>query len=128
MAGERGAILGFAALLLVSGSAAGAASKQVIVVATEYQFSPNRLSFRSGIAYRLHVENRGKDTHEFTAPEFFRAVHLGDPTALNADKTEIVVQPGEAKDLDFVAGKPGQYKLRCSDHDWAGMTGAIVVK
>ena len=38
------------------------------------------------------------------------------------------IQPGEARDLTFVAKKAGRYKLICSDHDWAGMTGAITVK
>jgi uncharacterized cupredoxin-like copper-binding protein len=47
---------------------------------------------------------------------------------LNADRTEIVVHPGEAKDLRFVGKKAGRYPLRCADHDWAGMTGDIIVK
>lgn len=116
------------ALLVMSPAAAAPPPQTVTVVTTEYRFSPNRLTFRSGVAYRLHVANRGKETHEFTAPEFFRTVRLADTAALNADRTEIVVQPGQAKDLNFVAGKPGRYDLRCSDHDWAGMTGEIVVK
>ena len=121
-----------AILLLFAAAPASAAdwakAKPVIVVASEYQFSPNRLVFSRGVAYRLHVENHGKETHEFTAPEFFKSVELGDPAALNADRTEIVVQPGEAKDLPFVAKRAGRFPLRCSDHDWAGMTGKIVVK
>jgi len=103
-------------------------ARTVTVVASEYQFSPAKLTFKRGVAYRLHIENHGKETHEFHALEFFKAVELGDPTVLNPDKTEIVIQPGEAKDLTFVAKRPGRYKLICSDHDWAGMTGAITVK
>ena len=105
-------------------------SKQrtVSVVTSEYQFNPKKLAFRRGIAYRLHIENRGKETHEFTAPDFFKAVAVRNPEALNADRTEIVVQPGEAKDLDFVPKRAGRFELRCSDHDWAGMTGGIEIK
>ena len=103
-------------------------AQPVTVIATEYQFSPNKLTFKRGVAYRLHVENHGKETHEFAAPAFFKAVELGDAAALNADKTEIVIHPGETKELDFIARKPGRYSLRCSDHDWAGMTGQISVK
>jgi uncharacterized cupredoxin-like copper-binding protein len=98
------------------------------VTTTEYRFTPNKLVFKRGGAYRLHLENHGKETHEFTAPEFFKAVEIGDPAPLDPDRVEIVIHPGEAKDLDFVAKTAGRYKLRCSDHDWAGMTGRIVVK
>lgn len=105
-----------------------AAARKATVIATEYRFSPNRLSFAHGQAYRLHLENRGKETHEFTAPAFFAAVKLGNPEVLNADRTEIVIQPGETKNLRFVATKSGRYPFRCADHDWAGMTGEITVK
>jgi uncharacterized cupredoxin-like copper-binding protein len=102
--------------------------RAVTVVATEYEFSPATLTFRRGALYRLHLENHGKEQHEFTAPEFFKAVRLRNPEALNADRTEAEIPPGAAKDLFFVPQQPGHYPLRCSDHDWAGMTGAITVK
>ena len=66
--------------------------------------------------------------HEFTAPDFFKAAEIRDPKVLNADRTEIEVPPGKAKDLEFVAQEAGRYKLRCSDHDWAGMMGEITVE
>ena len=125
-------ILWVAGVLLALGAPAEAAdaapARPVTVVASDYRFSPARLTFKRGLAYRLHIENRGKETHEFTAPAFFKAVELGDPAVLNADRTEILIPPGEAKDLSFVATKPGHYRLICSDHDWAGMTGAISIK
>ena len=43
-------------------------AETVTVVTTEYGFEPNRLTFRAGVPYRLHLENRGKELHEFTAP------------------------------------------------------------
>jgi len=103
-------------------------AKQVNEITTEYKFVPAHLSFKAGTAYRLHIVNRGKETHEFHAPEFFAAMTLRDASSLNADRTEIVIQPGHDKDLYFVASKPGKYPLICSDHDWAGMTGEIIVK
>jgi uncharacterized cupredoxin-like copper-binding protein len=103
-------------------------ARPVTVVASEYKFSPNKLTFERGVAYRLHLENHGKEQHEFTAPEFFRAVRLRDAKALNADRIEVEIPPGSAKDLFFVPQQSGHYPLRCSDHDWAGMTGAITVK
>ena len=103
-------------------------ARPVTVVAAEYGFSPNKLTFRRGVAYRLHVENHGKEMHEFHAPAFFKSVKLADPAVLNADRTEIALHPGEAKDLNFVPKKAGHYQLICPDHDWAGMTGEITVK
>ena len=103
-------------------------AQPVTVTTRDYEFSPRRLVFKRGVAYRLRIDNRGKEQHEFTAPEFFKAAEIRDPAVLNADKTEIEVPPGKAKDLEFVAPRAGRYPLRCSDHDWAGMTGEITVE
>jgi uncharacterized cupredoxin-like copper-binding protein len=102
-------------------------AKRVTVVTVEYAFKPASFTFQQGMTYRLHVENQGKETHEFTAPDFFKAIDMRDAKALNADHTEIVVQPGQKKDLYFVAKQAGSYDLRCSDHDWAGMVGHITI-
>ena len=98
------------------------------LVAVEYNFEPNHLSFRRDQTYRLHVENHGHETHELTAPDFFKSVELRNPDVLNQDRTELVLHPGDKKDLYFVALKPGRYDMRCADHDWAGMTGDITVE
>ena len=102
-------------------------AQTVTVVTVEYDFNPNSFSFKKGVAYRLHIDNQGKKMHEFTAPEFFKAIRIRDRKVVNADLTEIVIQPGEQKDLYFVAQQPGAYKLICSDHDWAGMIGDITI-
>jgi uncharacterized cupredoxin-like copper-binding protein len=103
-------------------------AQTMIVLAVDYRFVPNDLVFQRGVAYRLHVENRGKELHEFHAPEFFRASRLRNPDVLNADKTEIDVPPGGATDLYLVPRRAGHYPLFCPDHDWAGMIGAITVR
>ena len=121
-------LAGLLAALAATATAATAAEHPVTVVASEYQFAPNELTFTHGVAYRLRIENHGKEMHEFTAPEFFKAARIRDPGVLNADKTEIEIPPGAAKDLFFTPLRPGTYPLRCSDHDWAGMTGKITVK
>lgn len=131
---ELGAAAGSALLIALAVQPALAAdpdwtrAKQIDDVVTEYKFTPSRLVFRAGTAYRLHLANRGREVHEFTAPEFFATVELRDAAPLNVERTEIVLQPGEQKDLYFVARQPGYFRLFCSDHDWAGMTGEIDVK
>jgi uncharacterized cupredoxin-like copper-binding protein len=102
-------------------------AREATVITVEYAFKPADLTFRRGVAYRLHLDDQGKETHEFTAPDFFKAIDMRDAKALNADRTEIVVQPGQKKDLYFVAKQTGSFDLRCADHDWAGMVGKITI-
>ena len=123
-----GVAVGFTIVTAAAVAADWSGAQPVTVVASEYEFSPAKLIFKRGVTYRLQIENRGKEQHEFTAPEFFKAVRLGNAEALNADRTEIEIPPGTTKDLFFVARQSGHYPLRCSDHDWAGMTGTITVK
>jgi len=111
-----------------AGLAVESKPKQVAVVTTESKFTPNKLTFRRGIPYHLHVENRGKEMHEFNAADLFKSAKISNPTVLNADKTELVLKPGEAKDLYFIPKKAGHFRLVCPDHDWAGMTGEITVE
>jgi uncharacterized cupredoxin-like copper-binding protein len=103
-------------------------AETMTLVGTDYVFTPNHLVFRAGSAYRLRFENRGKDLHEFTAPAFLKAVEISNPEVLNPEGTEIVVEPGQAKDLYFVPRQAGRFPFVCADHDWAGMTGDIVVE
>ncbi|HEV7996522.1 MAG TPA: cupredoxin domain-containing protein [Stellaceae bacterium] len=105
-----------------------AEARLITVLALDYRFVPNHLVFRRGVAYRLHLVNRGKELHELSAPKFFKTVRLRSPAALDSDRTEIVVKPGQQKDLYFIAKRPGRYDMRCPDHDWAGMTGDITVR
>jgi uncharacterized cupredoxin-like copper-binding protein len=98
------------------------------VVMVDYRFQPDHLTLQHGVPYRLHLENHGKETHEFTAPTFFAASKIGNPDVLNREHTEIVMQPGDVKDLLITPGPPGKYDLRCADHDWDGMVGGITVQ
>ncbi len=100
----------------------------VDLVMVDYKFMPNHLTFRHDVHYRVHLENHGKETHEVTAPTFFATAAIDNPEVLNREHTEVVMQPGDVKDLLLTAHKPGTYDLRCSDHDWNGMVGGITVE
>jgi uncharacterized cupredoxin-like copper-binding protein len=120
-----------AAMVLSAGIAATRSQQPTITLdlfMVDYKFIPNHLSFRHDVHYRLHMENHGQETHEVTAPTFFAAADIGNPEVLNREHTEIVVQPGESKDLYLTAHRSGTYDLRCSDHDWNGMVGGITVE
>ena len=98
------------------------------LVMVDYSFEPSHLTFKHDVHYRLHLENHGQETHEVTAPTFFSTATIDNPEVLNREHTEIVMQPGDSKDLFLTAHKPGTYDLRCSDHDWNGMVGGITVQ
>ena len=104
------------------------AAQLVSVELVDERFVPNKLAFRRGVAYHLRLENTGTGMHEFTAPEFFKAVSVRNPEALDPQQHEIVLQPKERRDVYFVPQKPGRYALTCADHDWAGMTGEITIE
>src|SRR5262249_54870332 len=114
----------------VAGSCCAAAADpvRIDVAMVDYRFSPDRLSLEHGVHYRLHLENRGRESHEFTAPTFFAAAKLETPEAPNRERGGVVVEPGGSKVLFVAPGVAGAYDLRCGDQDWDGMVGGITVR
>jgi uncharacterized cupredoxin-like copper-binding protein len=104
------------------------AEQNLNVILTEFDFTPKNVSLNRGERSRLHLENRGAEMHEFTAPEFFRTADIENPDALNGDLSSVVLQPHETKDVVLVPRQAGHYELLCADHDWAGMIGSIEVR
>ena len=82
---------------------------RIDVTMTDYSFVPDYLTFEQGVNYRLHLENHGNDTHEFTAPVIFGTTGIGNPEALNRERSEVVVQPGDSKDVFLTPHSPGTY-------------------
>lgn len=130
IAASTGALI--AAVVLAAGRPSDAApvdwssAQRVEVRMVEYAFVPNTLRLRHGVPYQLHLVNAGKEGHDFTAADFFAAVHVRNPEALNDGKS-IYLRPGAAADIYFIAPTVGLFGPRCADHDWAGMIAAIVV-
>lgn len=98
------------------------------VVMVDYEFRPDHLTFQRGVRYQLHLENKGKETHEFTAPTFFATAAIENPDILDNRRSELTLEPGESRDLFLTPRKRGKFDLRCADHDWNGMVGGITVK
>ena len=109
-------------------------AETVNMMLADFEFQPMSLSFQSGGIYRLHLENKGKETHFFAAEDFFKAI-----AANSLDQSEgniahpllreIALSPGESKDLTFVAVTKGSYDLHCSApfHEGMGMKGSITI-
>jgi plastocyanin len=64
----------------------------------------------------------------FPRRSFFKTIELKNPDVMGAYATRIVVRPHESQDMYFIATRTGSYELICADHDWAGMTGQIIVE
>jgi uncharacterized cupredoxin-like copper-binding protein len=93
------------------------------------KFEPAQIVLEHGKPYRLHLVNAGKEMHEFAAKAFFDGAQVKDAaTVLQYDGKEVLLQPGQSRDVDFTAPAPGSYELTCPDHDWDNMVGKIVVK
>jgi uncharacterized cupredoxin-like copper-binding protein len=104
------------------------AAQVVTVVMVDDRFQPNHVTFQAGQAYRLRLLNRGKELHEFTAPDFFKNATLRDKRQLSNSGIEVVVQPGGSVTVFLIPRVRGDYSLTCADHDWNGMTGGISVQ
>jgi manganese transport protein len=118
-------------MLLVWQTAADAApppAQQITVVLSDYQFTPDHISLRVGVPYQLHLENKGTEAHEFTAPAFFKSVVVRNPSALVADGHEAYLPPHTSDDIYLTPKHAGEFALTCADHDWMGMVGHISVK
>ncbi len=118
----------FAIACLLSAASGAPKPVKVTVIMVDYRFEPDHLTFQHDVFYRLHLENHGKETHEFTAPVFFATATIDNPDVLSNDRSEVLMQPGDKKDVFLTPHKPGTYDLRCADHDWYGMVGGITVK
>ena len=103
-------------------------AQPVTVSLVDERFVPDKLVFRHGVPYRLRLVNTGNHMHEFTAPEFLKAVVVRNPEILEEAKNEVLLQPGGQKDLYFFAPRAGKFELTCADHDWDGMTGSITIE
>ncbi len=125
---RRAVLTGLLASLASPGRADPAAPTTIELGMVEYRFIPDHLTLRPGAPYRLVLDNRGAEVHEFTAPALIAASTIENPDILDASGKAVVVKPGERRELRFIAPAAGRYPFSCADHDWAGMTGEVFVR
>ena len=110
-------------------------AETINVALSEYEFSPLSLNFQEGHSYKLRLANTGREVHDFASKPFFQAIAAAKLVA--SDKTiplphleRIAVRPGEAKELYFVAIRPGSYPFKCTEplHATFGMTGTATIE
>jgi uncharacterized cupredoxin-like copper-binding protein len=126
--GRRAVLAGWLTSLALRSRADSVAPTTIELGMTEYRFIPDHLTLQQGTHYRLVLDNRGTEVHEFTAPTLITASTVENPDILDASGKAVVVKPGERRELRFIAPVAGRYPFACADHDWAGMTGEITVR
>lgn len=122
--------LGIAPLLV--GAAHAQSATTVTVALTNFKFTPNTITLKSGTTYTLHLVNNGGSGHDFAAPEFFKASTIApaDKSKIDSDDGDVDLDSGQSVDVTLTPNKPGTYKLECTHfmHATFGMTGQIVVQ
>ena len=110
-------------------------AETVTVTLSEYRFAPARLSFQSGVPYRLRLRNAGTRDHTFTSPGFFQAIAAEKLVSAHGEIARpylqsIAVPPGAEKELFFVPVKTAVYGVTCTFilHESFGMKGKIAVR
>ena len=110
------------------------AMQEVTVELGEFSFTPNELTFETGVPYVLTLRNVGQEKHYFTAHEFYRSVATRKAETEQSEVkvpyfTAIEVYPGQEVEFYFIPVLPGSFELFCEieGHADAGMVGTITV-
>lgn len=112
-----------------------AAAQPVAVELSEFEYSPETLTFRVGQPYALELTNSGLVPHRFMARGFFRAVAArgivyADGEAGYPLLEAVSLEPQESKTIYFFPVVPGDYHLSCDLplHATLGMSGRLVIE
>ncbi|MGE5590223.1 MAG: cupredoxin domain-containing protein [Bacillota bacterium] len=99
------------------GAAAPGQEVSVAVLVVDYTFTPNEIVVPLGAKVKLSVTNAGQHSHDFNI--------LGE-YGIEGD----LLKPGESQVVEFVADKPGQFQVVCSQkgHKEQGMVARLVVR
>ncbi|MEO6093908.1 MAG: cupredoxin domain-containing protein [Novosphingobium sp.] len=113
-----------------AGAGADFAAAQVVEVSlSSFDFTPSTITLHAGQPYVLHLVDRARGGHDFTAREFFEAAQIAPQDAAKVAKGAVALHGGETATVHLIPA-PGTYKLVCSHfgHSMLGMKGVIVVR
>lgn len=113
--------------MAASARAEEAAPARVEIRLANFSFSPEALRLAAGKPVTLHFVNRGPGTHNFAAPEFFKAARVTAGAGVVHDGT-IELAKDAAADVTLTPAK-GRYPVKCTHfmHAMFGMKGEITV-
>ena len=119
------AILAGATLALPASVLAQRNRPTVTITLGSHFYQPNPIYLAGGVPTRIIFQNRSGKTHDFKAPEFFRASRIYRGMAPNG---VVTLQKGRGTVIDLVPAR-GRYRVHCTQpfHTMLGMTGQIYV-
>lgn len=130
----RAAVLALSVAPFLLSPAVAQNATTISVSLTNFKFTPNVITLKSGTTYTLHLTNNGGSGHDFAAPEFFKNSTMAPAERLKLESDDsagdIDLDSGQSEDITLTPNKPGTYKLTCTHfmHQTFGMTGQIVVQ
>lgn len=115
----------FASLALSAAPADAAPNTSATITLTSHRFTPSPIYLAGGVPVRLILTNRAGKTHDFTAPQFFRAARV---LRGRAPGGEVRLAAGRSAVIDLVPVR-GTYKVHCGEfgHKMLGMSTMIIV-
>jgi plastocyanin len=108
---------------------ASRSAQQIVIVLSDFAFTPRTLELRGGREYRLRFVNQGSGGHSFSAPAFFSTARIDPADAPAVSGGEVELSRGESRDVRLVPAM-GTYAVSCTHplHATFGMVGTIVVR
>ncbi len=108
----------------------------VTITLNEHSYTPSRITFKAGKAYKLVLKNEGEKAHYFTAPEFYMAISTRKVEAPKQGEIKaphllaLEVMANGTLELFFVPVIKGNYTAYCTieDHRKQGMEGALQIE
>lgn len=112
-------------VMLLIPSAAPAQPVRVGIVLTSHKISPAPIHLPGGVPMRLTIANRSVETHDFTAPEFFRSSSIASGPIPGG---KLTLRPGGLTHVSLTPRR-GTYQLRCTRfaHALLGESTTIIV-
>jgi len=112
------------------GEAAAQTGMPLSITLSNYSFTPNVLDLQAGVTYRMHFINGGSKGHNFSAPEFFAASHIGPEDQAKIEKGLVALDSGQSVDITITPDHPGIFPVTCTHfmHKAMGMHGSITVR
>ncbi len=115
----------FASFAIFAAPIEAAPKTSATITLTSHRFTPSPIYLAGGVPVRLILTNRAGKTHDFTAPQFFRAARL---LSGRAPGSEVRLGAGQSAVIDLVPVR-GTYKVHCGEfgHKLLGMSTMIIV-
>jgi uncharacterized cupredoxin-like copper-binding protein len=115
--------------LAMATAAPAAVPASMLVVISNFKFTPSVIEMRAGTPVVLSLRNQAGSGHSFKAAELFASAHLDPKSAAYVRNGEVEI-PGHSEVDVALTPAAGSYKFKCTHafHAMLGMTGTINVR